>query len=265
MIWVSSYEDALFCMDYTKKYKKRIDEIEEYMEYLATMFDEIQTPENNTLDEIKTPTDNDIDAIATPNNNDLDAIKTPANYDTDLKVATKKRRTRAVEETPIISSKKIQTIKVEVEDWLEDYLLYAYIEGTDALGQMLSVDAKVNEDEMARAVNNDKALGMGSWRESLINHLDGGNIGLAKNLAESEFHRVFNTAILDSAQEFGGKTKTWETMLDERVRDQHQYLEGLTIPLEEKFFTYDGDSGMFPGDFQTAENNCNCRCVVKIS
>jgi len=224
------------------------------MEYLSTMFDEIQTPENNSIDEVKTPTDNDIDSI-----------KTPSNYDTELKVNTNKKKTVTEEEQKAIPPERLRKVKEEVEDWLEDYLLYAYIEGTDALGQMLSVDAKVNEDKMASAVNNDKALDEGSWRDSLAKHIDGGNIGLAKNLAESEFHRVYNEAILDSAKVNGGKYKTWETMMDDRVRETHDYLEGVSIPLEEEFFTYDGDHGMYPGGFQTAEENCNCRCYIKVS
>ena len=59
-----------------------------------------------------------------------------------------------------------------------------------------------------------------------------------------------------------GVTKTWGTMLDESVRETHSYLESVSVPLEEEFFTFDGDHAPYPGLFQKAENNVNCRCFV---
>ena len=62
-----------------------------------------------------------------------------------------------------------------------------------------------------------------------------------------------------------GVTKTWFTMRDEVVRDTHNYLESQSIPLEEEFFTYDGDHAPYPGQFTKAENNVNCRCIVRLT
>lgn len=89
-------------------------------------------------------------------------------------------------------------------------------------------------------------------------------------LAETEAHRVLNEAILDSALDYAEKNpektvmKTWATMLDDRVRETHDYLEGVTVPADARFYTFDGDSAMAPGGFGKAENNCNCRCVLRI-
>lgn len=240
-------------MDYLKKYKKRIDEIEEYMEFLMS-FDEINTPDNNRIDVIQTPQVNDIDEIKTPTNNSIDAIKTPSNYDSELKV--KKVKTYVEVEKPYIPPK----VQEEVEDWLEDYLLYAYVEGTDAAGQMMGTDYKPNEELMAKAI----AGGL-RWDDKLKEHLSQGDVGLAKNLAETEFHRVYNTAIINAGIEMGATQKKWSTMLDEKVRDTHEYLEGLTLPIEKEFFTFDGDSAMCPGGFLLAQNNVNCRCILEIS
>lgn len=60
-------------------------------------------------------------------------------------------------------------------------------------------------------------------------------------------------------------SKTWVTMLDEKVRDTHQYLEGMTVPLDDEFYTYDGDHAQAPGGFTAAQNNCGCRCMLDIS
>jgi len=235
------------------------------MEYLATMFDEIQTPENNTIDEVATPFANKIDEVSTPFENRLDEVKTPDNYDSNLKITSKRNEritTKDVKEVP--TAEAIRRVKAEVEDWLEDYLIYAYTIGTSAASEMMNKEATPDINKMATTINNDKVEGMCSWRDALSNHLDGLHIGLAKNLAESEFHRVYNTAILDSAEVLGAKTKTWKTMMDDRVRETHIYLEDITVPINEEFFTYDGDHAMYPGGFMTAENNANCRCYVSL-
>ena len=54
--------------------------------------------------------------------------------------------------------------------------------------------------------------------------------------------------------------KVWATMEDERVRTTHEFLDGVGVPLDTLFFTIDGDSARYPGDFTKAENNCGCRC-----
>lgn len=59
--------------------------------------------------------------------------------------------------------------------------------------------------------------------------------------------------------------KTWQTQKDERVRDTHRFLQGVTIPTDQRFWTIDGDSALTPGGFLTAQNNVNCRCVLVYS
>lgn len=56
--------------------------------------------------------------------------------------------------------------------------------------------------------------------------------------------------------------KVWATMEDERVRETHSFLDGVGVPLDTLFFTIDGDSARYPGDFTKAENNTNCRCTL---
>jgi hypothetical protein len=53
-------------------------------------------------------------------------------------------------------------------------------------------------------------------------------------------------------------------MMDEKVRDTHKYLEGMTVALDEEFYTYDGDHAPAPHGFTKVENNANCRCVVTL-
>lgn len=90
-----------------------------------------------------------------------------------------------------------------------------------------------------------------------------------QRVVETEYHRMFNAGVYDSAtamQEATGKTvyKRWDTALDDRVRETHIYLEGDKKPLDEAFFTFDGDSAMYPGGFTLPQNNCGCRCQLEI-
>ena len=54
-------------------------------------------------------------------------------------------------------------------------------------------------------------------------------------------------------------------MADEKVRDTHQYLELMTVDIDEDFYTYDGDHASAPGMFELAQNNVNCRCELLFS
>lgn len=58
-------------------------------------------------------------------------------------------------------------------------------------------------------------------------------------------------------------TKTWRTMLDERVRYTHFELEGKTLPIDGWFETYRGRA-QYPGGFGVAEEDCGCRCTIVI-
>ena len=84
-------------------------------------------------------------------------------------------------------------------------------------------------------------------------------------IAETESHRIANTSALDTARHGGATKKTWVTMLDDRVRETHDYLEGMTVGIDDDFYTYDGDHAPAPSLFQLASNNVNCRCELIFS
>ena len=78
---------------------------------------------------------------------------------------------------------------------------------------------------------------------------------------------MYNTGAYDVASEMEKQgytmSKVWVTMGDEKVRSTHEYIDGMAVPLDEAFFTYDGDSAMFPGGFADPSNNVNCRCWLE--
>ncbi len=84
-----------------------------------------------------------------------------------------------------------------------------------------------------------------------------------RTVAETEYHRVYNTAADQTARSAPGQvSKRWRTVGDDIVRETHRYLEGVEVPLDAEFYTYDGDHAAFPGGFTQARNNVNCRCIV---
>lgn len=86
-----------------------------------------------------------------------------------------------------------------------------------------------------------------------------------ERIIKTETHRVYNTALYKTASVLGYTHKTWETMLDDKVRDTHDYLEGVTLPIDAEFYTFNGNHAYFPGQFGIAEEDVNCRCVCTYS
>lgn len=80
-------------------------------------------------------------------------------------------------------------------------------------------------------------------------------------------NRAENQARFDAneqiSEDFGVKRyKTWITVGDERVRESHEGLDGMTIPIDEPF----PNGLMYPCDPSGApEEVCNCRCWLDYS
>lgn len=86
----------------------------------------------------------------------------------------------------------------------------------------------------------------------------------AKYIAENEANTIYNDADFQSAVEEGKTSKTWVSMEDNRVRETHAEIDGVTIPIGEPFMV--GNSMMmFPKDTSLdadPEEIVNCRCTV---
>lgn len=85
-------------------------------------------------------------------------------------------------------------------------------------------------------------------------------------IIDTEAHRDYNTGVYDAAKESGieGIRKKWHTMMDDRVRDPHAYMEGMEVGLDDMFYTYTGDSTLYPGGFGIPDLDINCRCFVTL-
>ena len=154
--------------------------------------------------------------------------------------------------------------KAEEEDIIDELLdlfLLAYAMGNSVTNGNLSSDYTPSVDEVMEVV--DAKVAGKTWRERVEDYFaNGGSVDDLVRIAETEAHRDANTAALDTARKAGAKTKTWVTMGDEKVRDPHQYLDGVTIGIDDEFITYDGGHAKAPGLFGIPELDINCRCIL---
>lgn len=152
----------------------------------------------------------------------------------------------------------------DIIDELLDLYLLAIANAVDAINSEFGTDVQLSAADIERIVyiRFDGAMWedrVWSWYEA------GGTMDDIMRIAETELHRDGNTAAYEAALAAGATKKTWETMMDDRVRDTHMYLETVTIGIRDEFYTYDGDHALAPGMFELPENNINCRCELSYS
>lgn len=100
---------------------------------------------------------------------------------------------------------------------------------------------------------------------NLIKNQLEGDLFKARRIVRTEAHRIREKASLESvlhAHEQGViMKKTWNSVQDERVRANHNRLDGVTIPADEKFKLgkYEAEA---PGQFGYPEMDINCRCFL---
>ena len=149
----------------------------------------------------------------------------------------------------------------DIIDMFLDLFLLAYAMGNSVTNDNLSSNYAPSVDEVMEVV--DAKVAGKTWRERVEDYFANGGTGedLAR-IADTETHRIANTAALDTAKRAGAKSKTWVTMMDDRVRDSHDYLLGQTVGIDEDFYTWDGAHAPAPGMFGIPEQDCNCRCEL---
>ena len=153
-------------------------------------------------------------------------------------------------------------------DDVEAILIDAYVKGVKAAGEMLGEDLDVDVILMMETI--ELEIDGKTYKDRLIDYFNGYDTEAAQRVVETEAHRVANAGIMDGANAFiksSGKSvmKVWNTMLDDRVRETHDYLEQTAVPLTAEFYTIDGDHAPYPGAFQDAANNVNCRCFLSLT
>ena len=151
----------------------------------------------------------------------------------------------------------------ELIDTVEAYLIDMYLEGYASVGYMLSDDVERQPDTDRMMLLLGVVIAGETLYDRLREYYNNGDVEGIKSVIDTEAHRMWIEGGEDRKDACGAETKTWVTVGDNRVRDNHRYLEGVTIPVDADFYTPDGDIGKAPGLFGTAKNNTYCRCILK--
>lgn len=154
----------------------------------------------------------------------------------------------------------------DIIDELLDLFLLAYANGATATNTELGTAVMPSVDAVDAAVY--AAVAGETWRDRVMGYYEsGGTLYDIRRIAETDATRIYNQGAVDAVVANGlqdSTLKRWRTMGDDRVRDTHDYLEGMEVPFGSRFYTYDGDSADYPGGFILPENNINCRCIVEV-
>lgn len=171
---------------------------------------------------------------------------------------------------PLALSEK-EKLRDDIWDYIEYLLFEAYVYGNvqamDDLG-LLDRDPQelIDMDEMERVIN--EPVAGKTYRDRIREYLDAEDSTIEdfQRVAETDATRVYNAGVVDGGKASGvpGVRKQWITMDDDRVRSTHDYLSGMVVPLDEDFYTYDGDHARAPGLFTLPENSINCRCTLRL-
>lgn len=182
-------------------------------------------------------------------------------------------------------------------DEILEMLIMAYMFGNESANTMLfgpdivdTIDpdepnrpVRIDVDDMNKSVFKDIAGKDWEQRVSEYYDSDSGTVDDVIRVVDTDMNRIYNDSVLDVGEKANaGRVewsdedlpvpdtkdrvmKTWVTMADDRVRDTHDYLEGMTVPVDGRFWTFDSDYARYPGDFQLPQNNINCRCRISLS
>lgn len=150
-------------------------------------------------------------------------------------------------------------IKEDVLDMLLDFFLLSYAAGNIVTNDNLGADWQPTFNDADKTVN--KVVAGKTWTERVEDYFSsGGTVDDLIRIAETEMHRDANEAALETAIRAGAKTKTWHCTMLPTSRDSHIYLDGVTAPIDGEFYSINGGSTQFPGEWGIAEEDVNCLC-----
>ena len=182
-------------------------------------------------------------------------------------------KTWLMEQAPSqLMEKKVQAVNV-VWDLLEYLYMLGFTSAKEEVGQIAEDvkhflpddydDAKeklTDEQQKVADMSIFRKFDNKDFTDRVREYAELGNANEILRVVETDGNRVYNTGGVEGAKSVGATSKTWNTMLDDRVRDTHDPLQGVTVGIDDKFVTWDGDEARYPGDFEDVANNVNCRC-----
>ena len=166
--------------------------------------------------------------------------------------------------------KRDELTESEFLDWAESVLILAYSSGVRSTLEDLNETDLVDMTIDLTDIDNLKAaldfvVDGKTYKDRLTEYYNEGSDAEIQRVMETEYHRMFNTGGYDTAVREGATTKTWHCMGLPTSRETHIYLDGMTRAMDEAFFTYNGNSAMYPHAFNEPSEDINCLCWLTYS
>lgn len=156
--------------------------------------------------------------------------------------------------------KQYQGDSAKIKDLVLDWLLLAYADGVDDVNRQLSGEWQPDIDRVQDVISAD--VGGMTIDERIDQYIYLEDIEGIADIVSNERQRVYNTASYDTATALKATTKTWHCMMLPTSRDTHIYLDGITKPMDAEFYTFNGNSAMYPQGFGEPEEDINCLCYL---
>lgn len=155
----------------------------------------------------------------------------------------------------------------DILDFIIDLYILSYLNGIHDGNDDLGTDIEADTGKMREALY--KKISGKDFKDRIDEYSRTEDINAILKATETDMTRIYNTAVNDLAEQAEeadeiSAERVWATMEDDKVRDTHSFLSGLTPEADGYFYTFDGDRARFPGDFENAANNVNCRCFIKL-
>lgn len=147
----------------------------------------------------------------------------------------------------------------DIIDELFELFLLSYSTGRNITEADLDTETHVTLDEVMDTV--DEEVAGKTWKERVHEYFEnGGTEADIVRIAETETHRITNKAAFVTAGKAGATKKVWHCLMLPTSRDSHIYLDGVEAPLDGEFYSINGGSTLFPGQWGIAEEDVNCLC-----
>lgn len=147
----------------------------------------------------------------------------------------------------------------DIIDEMLDLFLLSYANGQTAVNEDLGSDITAPLDDVMDTI--DREIAGKTWRERVQEYFDnGGTQADIERIIDTETHRDANEGAYNTARSAGATKKIWHCMMLPTSRDTHIFLDGVSAPIDGEFYSFNGGSTQFPGQWGIAEEDCNCLC-----
>lgn len=174
------------------------------------------------------------------------------------KTLIKNFRSNLNERSEYLKSSKVTDIKMSTIKYKLDERY------RKSVGSKVKGITETTRESLERVIRDNRELPYSEIAEKIAEKIETMSLARAITIAKTEINKTSNEVDNDIALETLAKNKTWlHTGRGKTDRADHLALDGVTIPIEDKFTMGNGELADYPLDPSlSAENSINCACMV---